>query len=496
MSQFLERDIKSFGAKGNGSVNDHQAFKLAADFFNRLGGNGKLIISKGTYIVGLQTKKPGYYLLGDPVLSFNDVKNFTIVFNDGAELKLRNGLRIGSFNPANGSPFEAGRQFTDLKFLASPANIIEFRNSRNIQILNPAINGNQNTMITGGRFGDVGFQVPADGIMLANCNDVLIKGGYVKNAARDGIQIVDYREVTMKTPSKNIIIDGITCDLSGRQGLSITGGNGIIVKNSNFNNTFQGKIKSSPGSGVDVEAENSMIRDIKFINCYFINNGNTGFVADSGPSKDIYFEDCVFHSVIGWSAWTTKPNTRFNNCKFYGSIVMGYDAEREEDATVYTNCHFENLPLNGNPAYNGGGQFHLLEITYKRRQKWINCTFVSHFHRKEVSSRPFYIEGNWGNDKKVYPVWQNCNFYISIDPNKYIGQRPDYLTVAYGINYNNVNMWVYGLKENDFNSKYYFAGGHSFNSPKTTFISNIQEFIKKFPYKQPEYGNRYTPPSN
>ncbi|RYZ61233.1 MAG: hypothetical protein EOO14_05525 [Chitinophagaceae bacterium] len=47
---FITRDIKSFGAKGNGRTNDHEAFRKAAAFFNARGGNGKLVISKGTYI--------------------------------------------------------------------------------------------------------------------------------------------------------------------------------------------------------------------------------------------------------------------------------------------------------------------------------------------------------------------------------------------------------------------------------------------------------------
>ncbi len=52
---YITRDIKSFGAKGNGKTNDNAAFEKAAEFFNKRGGNGKLIISKGKYIVGKQS---------------------------------------------------------------------------------------------------------------------------------------------------------------------------------------------------------------------------------------------------------------------------------------------------------------------------------------------------------------------------------------------------------------------------------------------------------
>lgn len=43
---YLVRDIRSFGAKGNGRADDHDAFQRAAAFFNACGRQGKLVISK------------------------------------------------------------------------------------------------------------------------------------------------------------------------------------------------------------------------------------------------------------------------------------------------------------------------------------------------------------------------------------------------------------------------------------------------------------------
>jgi len=56
---YITKDIKSFGASGDGESNDQAAFEKAADYFNKRGGNGKLIISRGTYIVGEQAFTKG-----------------------------------------------------------------------------------------------------------------------------------------------------------------------------------------------------------------------------------------------------------------------------------------------------------------------------------------------------------------------------------------------------------------------------------------------------
>ena len=79
---FIIKNIHSFGAKGDGKTNDHDAFVKAANYFNNRGGNGKLIIPKGTYIVGKQeyyagkNGKPAY--LGVDLLHFKNVNNLSV----------------------------------------------------------------------------------------------------------------------------------------------------------------------------------------------------------------------------------------------------------------------------------------------------------------------------------------------------------------------------------------------------------------------------------
>src|SRR3954467_3183207 len=92
---YVVKDIKSFGAKGDGKTNDHEAFQKAAAYFNDRGGNGSLTISKGVYLVGKQNftggqpKKPAYN--GENVLQFIGIKNFKIQGSNGATLKYIDG---------------------------------------------------------------------------------------------------------------------------------------------------------------------------------------------------------------------------------------------------------------------------------------------------------------------------------------------------------------------------------------------------------------------
>lgn len=97
----ITRDIKSFGAKGDGKTNDHAAFVIAAAFFNQRGGNGKLLISRGIYIVGKQLLNQGEFTWqGQDVLHFTSVKNLIIEGVPGAVLKYSGAMKYGSFDPA------------------------------------------------------------------------------------------------------------------------------------------------------------------------------------------------------------------------------------------------------------------------------------------------------------------------------------------------------------------------------------------------------------
>ena len=120
-SQYVEKTINFFGAHGDGITNDQEAFQKAADYFNKRGGNGKLIIPTGVYIVGKQqfnsnTTKEAVYQ-GSDLLAFKNVHDLVIEGGAHTIIKYANGLRYGSFNPVTGLPNSNGNNFFPILLL-------------------------------------------------------------------------------------------------------------------------------------------------------------------------------------------------------------------------------------------------------------------------------------------------------------------------------------------------------------------------------------------
>ena len=398
------RDIKSFGAKGDGKTNDHEAFQKAAIFFNKRGGDGKLIISKGTYIVGKQTftggqkNMPAYN--GENELSFDSIKNFSIEGADGAKLKYIDSLRIGTFSPETGEVYDHGNNaFVKRNYAAIPGLCIYIKNGKNIKINNIEIDGNNQAMILGGIYGDKGRQLQHYGIFIQNSRNVIVDRVNVHHFGLDGICVSNIKS---DTPDK-IEITNSVFEYNSRQGFSWIGGNDLHVFNCKFNHTGRGKFSSSPAAGLDIEAESGPIRNGVFENCEFIDNVGVGMGADSGDSGDCTFNDCTFWGTTNWSLWVTKPTFTFDGCNIYGSTAHGYNSPDKKNATKFFNCQFEDKPYNGKEPY---GRF-LVESNNAKYMSFTNCTFVS--NTKKLC---------WFQSPKTYSLEEryqlnNCKFIIN-----------------------------------------------------------------------------------
>jgi Pectate lyase superfamily protein len=400
---YVVRDIKSFGAKGDGKADDQPAFKSAAEFFNSRGGNGKLTIPKGIYMVGSQVftggklNKPAY--LGDDVLHFTSIKNFSIEGAAGSILKYKSGLRLGAFSPETGKQFiHQNPSFVNSSYMAILGNCIFFQSCSSIQVSRLVLDGNNQNILLGGSYGDAGRQIPHNGIFIINSKGILINNINAHHFGLDGI-IIANKESNI---SDSISLTNCTFEYNARQGLSWIGGNQLTVKNCKFNHMGRGKFFSLPGAGLDIEEETGPISNGAFENCEFVDNAGCGMVAGSGNSSNCTFSNCTFWGTTSWSIWVTKPNYSFHHCNIYGSIVHGYNSPSTSEATKFDSCLFTDKPYNGNPPYGG----YLVVSDGANRMGFMNCTFISN------TKKLCWFTSSGKSAEEKYQL-TNCSFSIN-----------------------------------------------------------------------------------
>ncbi len=418
---FVVKNIGDFGAKGDGKTSDQKAFEKAADFFNRRGGNGRLVISKGTYVVGRQEftggqkGKPAYY--GRDVLRFSHVKNMEVVGKDGAVLRYADSLRFGAFDPTSGRVFPNQKYFVKYAYAAFLGNCILIDSSEKVSIKNLELDGNNKAAVLGGVYGDKGRQVPHYGIFILNSRNVDVENVNAHHFYLDGIS------VSNKAGSKPDEIELRNCrfEYNSRQGLSWVGGNGLIAIDCYFNHTGQGAFGSPPGAGVDIEAEVGPIRNGEFRNCEFVNNKGVGMVADNGNSANCSFKNCTFWGTEAYALWVNKPSFTFEDCKIYGSFVHGFNASSDAEATRFINCDFEDRPYNGKAPY---GRF-LVESNERRRVSFTNCRFISN----KMKLLWIQIDAKLAPEEKYQ--FRNCQFNINNDNLP----KNDFVAVIRGMRY-------------------------------------------------------------
>jgi hypothetical protein len=439
---YIVKSIRNFGAKGNGKSDDQFAFEKAASFFNSRGGNGKLVLPKGIYIVGRQDFRTG--IKQRHVLNILNCKNLTIE-GEGAVVKFKDSLLYGAFDPVLLKPFHSDqRVFVDYAYAAPIGNFINLLNCSHIVIKNIEVNGNQKGMVLGGTYGDTGFQLSHDGILLEDCSNVLLQNLHIHHMGRDGVQIGNRTPAKWLTQNQNIEIRNSRFEFNGRQGLSWVGGSGLKVKSSKFNSTGKGRFLSAPGAGLDIEAEIGIIQNGFFEDCEFIDNVGCAIVADNGDSKNMTFVRCTFWGVNGWTAWINKPNYNFIESNFYGSIVHGYDSESDENATKFFRCKFEDKSYHAASAYGN----YLVEINGVRRILFDRCDFTA--NKKKL----IWVVGDSRWNENEMPVFRKCIFNVK----RVANDLPDFWTRQFKVRFID-DTWYLPMSFKETN--YYTSGGEN-----------------------------------
>lgn len=337
---------EKFGAVGDGVTNDTAAFAKMATFVNRH-GSAQIVLRPTTYIVGQQTNSGTfnaytYAFAPQPIITLDGCTGPIIIQGNGAKLRCADGLRFGTFDPVTGEPTYHQLPYTQWGEQAAPnEGMIRVQNcTGDIYIENVELDGNLTGLKIGGPYGDTGWQLPGDGLVLMhNSGAEHIVHVYSHHHPCDGVLIEG-----AVGRSASSTLQQVTSEYNARQGCSLVGGSSYSFENCRFNHTGRAGLLSAPGAGVDLESEDSPIRNISFSGCEFSNNSGVGMVAASGDTADVTFDQCRFIGTTIWSAWPEKPGFRFNDCQFVGAVVHPFSDPDPARATQFTNCTFLDDP--------------------------------------------------------------------------------------------------------------------------------------------------------
>jgi hypothetical protein len=132
---------------------------------------------------------------------------------------------------------------------------------------------------------------------------------------------------------------------------------------------------SAPGAGFDIEAESSPIRNLSFSACEFSDNTGAGMGADSGDSEGATFDTCKFVGTTNWAAWPRKPNFRFSNCVFVGSICNTYGDTDPSKAVQFQGCTFNDDPALSPTGEVYNDSFPIADLSNYANVLFDTCTF-------------------------------------------------------------------------------------------------------------------------
>lgn len=404
-------NAKAFGFLPSASAaKNTAALQRLSAAINAKSGGVILTIDKGLYKVG--SEKPadanskGYAFQGQATLTISDCKNPVVIEGNGATFQFTEGLHFGAFRKKTGVVHNApAGGFYEQDYRAFPKNMIELSRNHSATVRNLILDGNVQNFTVGGYWGDVGIQLPADGIFGADNAELVVDGVTSKRFPRDGIQIYN-NTPDEKAEVKKVSLLNCTFDGNARQGLSWVGGNHLYAVNCKFINT--GKtinrfrktaVFSPPGAGIDMEAELGVVRNGTFKNCLIDNNAGVGFLT-VGDVASVTYDGGKIIGATNWSIYGSGPkavfqnvivvgspvnlrigtgpddkgNARFNNClitmdstlsptgKVYGGYVMDFGGGA---GGFFTNCIIDSK--NRGTVYGGGGCV-FTDCTFKQEQ--------------------------------------------------------------------------------------------------------------------------------
>ncbi|MGZ8312018.1 MAG: hypothetical protein ACXWUR_08125 [Allosphingosinicella sp.] len=386
---------ENYGATGDGRTDDTAAFHALNRAVAAAGGGLVELRAGAVYRVGRQVAWPDRLLTVPPVLHARGVSRFVVDLN-GATLKYNDGLKFGAFDRRTGGRLTHRAPFLDLRAAADLGHAILAEDVAYFEVRNGHIDLNSAGAVVGGEWGDTGWQLPHYGVAAYNCDEVAWTNVHVRNSCLDGYLYT--HRVTARSRPFPFVMRGCSAERVGRNGISITGGNSVLVEGCRFERAGEAPrgggaapIGSQPRSCFDIEAEGTLCRNITIRDCDLIGGPqtSTAFVADSGDSADILIEN----SRLVGTVWTTKPRTVIRNCRINGLFGRVLGGQRDpRDNTLISGCRVSDVRWAGDAppgmaVLSGEGAGSKTESPLVVR----DCVFDVHFHA--VNLRWTRLEG-------------------------------------------------------------------------------------------------------
>ena len=339
-------NVKELGAVGDGVTDDTEAFQKAVGAIALTGGT--IQIPSGVYRVGRQTFMKsfgaGNSFRNEPILTFKDVKRAIRVIGTNAVLKANDNLKYGSFNPVSGLPDSARAKGHQSDYYASAYELISAENCDSIYIDGLELDGNFDKLQIGPGFGNINIQLAAIGIRLSQVKNVQITNTLIHHCGLDGITVV-WNGLDNDAPLYPHVFENVEIKYCGRQALSFVGGNSLIAKSCTFSHTGILKRNSTyffspPSAGIDLECEDAIIKNLKFLDCVIADNTGPGLSTIGHPLKDVVFERCTFIGTTNSAVYPKSSGISFFDCTFIGKIERLFGSEKPELANKFRNCIF------------------------------------------------------------------------------------------------------------------------------------------------------------
>lgn len=399
-------NVKTEGARGDGKTNDHEVFMKISNQVNTRGGNCKIVIPAGTYIVGKQeffgSETKGSYK-GEDCFFFQKVKNVEITGTGKVKFRFTQNLKFGSFNPVSKQKATVKLPFYDRKHIATIGCFMRINECSGISVSNIEADGNNTQIDYGGYWGDVGRQCMHVGVFVQNSDNIKVSAVKMHHFGLDGLEIL-----STKTSSANILISNSQFEYNLRNGCSWVGGNGLTMRNCKFNYNGLGPNASNPRAGLDIEPEVAECENGTFEGCTFNDNGAAGFISDYHGKlvKKLSFNLCIFTGSTSCALFPNTGGIKIENSSIIGQLTSPAGLS-STNKTFFDRCKFYDY----NPANKKKAFFATILIDAGGHQ---SCYEISNSTFDLKYAKLCYLESG-SKDETMMPVFKNNVVYFNGD---------------------------------------------------------------------------------